>query len=124
MASGGMPRCLLWVGELVDTGRFCADPMATHTLYLRLAGLDAVPGKRTRRSTAVKIVLPFLGSSVLILMCISLAWLKSKGAFSLHSLPSRNIQVCLICCTPFHESFINPMKMQNHAGNAVVAINQ
>ncbi|KAM3208289.1 hypothetical protein ACQJBY_063140 [Aegilops geniculata] len=123
MASGGMPRCLLCVSELVDTGKLHADPVSD-TLYLRLAGLDAVAGKRTRRSTAVKIVLPVLGSSVLILMCISLAWLKSKGAFSIHSLPSRSIQVCLSIVPPFLESFINPMKMQIHAGNAVMVIHQ
>jgi hypothetical protein len=38
---GSNPKCLVWVGELLDTGKLVASP-ATETLYLRLAGLDAV----------------------------------------------------------------------------------
>uniref|UniRef100_A0ACD5TYV6 Uncharacterized protein n=1 Tax=Avena sativa TaxID=4498 RepID=A0ACD5TYV6_AVESA len=41
---GSTPRCLVWVGELLDTGKLGASP-ATDTLYLRLAGLDASSGK-------------------------------------------------------------------------------
>jgi hypothetical protein len=37
---GSNPKCLVWVGELLDTGKLVASP-ATETLYLRLAGLDA-----------------------------------------------------------------------------------
>jgi hypothetical protein len=40
---GDTTRCLVWAGELVDTGKFGASP-ASDTLYLRLAGLDAAPG--------------------------------------------------------------------------------
>lgn len=77
IASGDMTRCLVWVGELVDIGRL-GSSTASDTLYLRLAGLGAASGKRTR-SNAVKVVLPVLGSIVLILVCISIAWLKFEG---------------------------------------------
>jgi hypothetical protein len=40
---GDTTRCLVWAGELVDTGKFGASP-ASDTLYLRLAGLNAAPG--------------------------------------------------------------------------------
>ncbi|KAE8769153.1 putative serine/threonine-protein kinase receptor [Hordeum vulgare] len=39
-STGDMTRCLVWAGELVDTGKPGASP-ASDTLYLRLAGLDA-----------------------------------------------------------------------------------
>ncbi|KAM0915553.1 hypothetical protein ACQ4PT_010777 [Festuca glaucescens] len=68
-------RCLVWTGELVDTGK---NLVGSDTLYLRLAGLDAPSGKRTKNNT-LKIVLPILGSSAVILICISLVWLKLKG---------------------------------------------
>uniref|UniRef100_A0A0E0KVN6 non-specific serine/threonine protein kinase n=1 Tax=Oryza punctata TaxID=4537 RepID=A0A0E0KVN6_ORYPU len=65
-------RCLLWSGELADTGR------ATNigeNLYLRLA--DSTVNKK--KSDILKIVLPVI-TSLLILMCICLAWIcKSRG---------------------------------------------
>ncbi|KAM3259619.1 hypothetical protein ACQJBY_051095 [Aegilops geniculata] len=72
-----MTRCLVWSGELVDTGKI-GEELGSDTLYLRLAGLNATSGKR-RKSNAVKIVLPVLGSSAIVLICISLAWFKYKG---------------------------------------------
>ncbi|KAK1607018.1 hypothetical protein QYE76_030691 [Lolium multiflorum] len=39
-SKGDTPRCLVWEGELVDSGKLGASP-ATDTLYLRLAGFDA-----------------------------------------------------------------------------------
>jgi hypothetical protein len=38
---GSNPRCLVWVGELLDTTKL-GESNATETLYLRLARLDAV----------------------------------------------------------------------------------
>ncbi|KAF7067237.1 hypothetical protein CFC21_073151 [Triticum aestivum] len=71
-----MTRCLVWFGELVDTGKI-GEELGSDTLYLRLAGLNATSGKR-RKSNAVKIVLALLGSSVIVLICIWLAWFKFK----------------------------------------------
>ncbi|KAM3259593.1 hypothetical protein ACQJBY_051079 [Aegilops geniculata] len=78
-ASGeDMTRCLVWGGELVDTGKLGASP-ASDTLYLRLAGLDApAAGKRTQSNT-MRIILTALGSSVVIILCTFLAWLKFKA---------------------------------------------
>ncbi|XP_037443027.1 G-type lectin S-receptor-like serine/threonine-protein kinase At1g11330 isoform X2 [Triticum dicoccoides] len=42
---GDMTRCLVWAGELVDTGKLGASSPASDTLYLRLAGLDDAAGK-------------------------------------------------------------------------------
>jgi hypothetical protein len=36
---GSNRRCLVWVRELLDTGKLVASP-TTETVYLRLAGLD------------------------------------------------------------------------------------
>jgi hypothetical protein len=50
-AGGNMTtRCLVWTGELVDTGKNLAGP-GSDTLYLRLAGLDAPSG--TSVSTSI-----------------------------------------------------------------------
>ncbi|XBI88981.1 hypothetical protein VPH35_026869 [Triticum aestivum] len=78
-SGGDVARCLVWAGELVDTGKSSAV-LGGETLYIRLAGMDASTGKRTK-SNAVRIVLPIFGSSVLVLICISLAWFKFKGTF-------------------------------------------
>jgi hypothetical protein len=40
---GDTTRCLVWAGELVDTGKFGTSP-ASDTLHLRLAGLGAASG--------------------------------------------------------------------------------
>ncbi|KAI4989641.1 hypothetical protein ZWY2020_036958 [Hordeum vulgare] len=69
-------RCLVWAGELIDTGKF-GQGVGSTTLYLRLAGLDAA-GKSTKSTTSI-IVLAVLGTGVLVLLCIFVAWLKFKG---------------------------------------------
>ncbi|PNT65088.1 hypothetical protein BRADI_4g37188v3 [Brachypodium distachyon] len=76
-SKGGIARCLVWAGELVDTGKLGSSP-ASDTLYLRLAGLDAAHGTRSKNNE-VKFGLPILGISVLILGCIFLAWLNFRG---------------------------------------------
>nr|AAM90695.1 S-locus receptor-like kinase RLK13 [Oryza sativa] len=64
-------RCLLWSGELADTGRANIG----ENLYLRLA--DSTVNKK--KSDILKIELPVI-TSLLILMCICLAWIcKSRG---------------------------------------------
>uniref|UniRef100_A0A0E0M487 non-specific serine/threonine protein kinase n=1 Tax=Oryza punctata TaxID=4537 RepID=A0A0E0M487_ORYPU len=74
MSKGDMTRCLVWSGELIDTEKI-GEWLGSDTIYLRLAGLDA--GRRTK-SNAVRIILPVL-STILIVLCISFAWLKIKG---------------------------------------------
>ncbi|KAF7074195.1 hypothetical protein CFC21_079101 [Triticum aestivum] len=75
---GDVTRCLVWSGDLVDTGKI-GEELGSDTLYVRLVGVDATSsGKGTKRNV-MKIVLPVLGSSFLVFVCISLAWLKLKG---------------------------------------------
>ncbi|XP_034605266.1 uncharacterized protein [Setaria viridis] len=46
---GGMTRCLIWAGELIDTEKM-RDMAGGETLYLRSAGLDD-PGNRKKAKT-------------------------------------------------------------------------
>ncbi|XP_073355397.1 putative G-type lectin S-receptor-like serine/threonine-protein kinase At1g61610 [Aegilops tauschii subsp. strangulata] len=75
-SGGDMTRCLVWAGELVDGGKIGEVP-GGNTLYLRLAGLEALHGPGHERSNAAVIA---LGTSVVILLtCIFVVWLKFKG---------------------------------------------
>ncbi|XP_048531459.1 receptor-like serine/threonine-protein kinase SD1-8 [Triticum urartu] len=66
----GDMTCMVWTGELVDTGKV---GVGGETIYLRVAT------DKRRKINAVKIVLSVLGSAVLIFICISFAWLKCQG---------------------------------------------
>ncbi|PVH64793.1 hypothetical protein PAHAL_2G358400 [Panicum hallii] len=71
---GGVTRCLVWAGELIDTEKM-GDMAGGETLYLRSAG------SRSRAKTnAMKIVLPtVLVSSIAILAGIILACFKLQA---------------------------------------------
>uniref|UniRef100_A0A8R7TNL6 Uncharacterized protein n=1 Tax=Triticum urartu TaxID=4572 RepID=A0A8R7TNL6_TRIUA len=69
-AMADQSNCLLWTGELVDTGKYSNNDK---NLYLRLANSPIRNGK------LVKIILPTM-SCVLILACIALGICKYKAS--------------------------------------------
>jgi hypothetical protein len=46
-SSGGTTRCLVWFGELVDTGKV-GEVLGSDTLYLRIADIDATTGTKSQ----------------------------------------------------------------------------
>nr|BAK05300.1 predicted protein [Hordeum vulgare subsp. vulgare] len=76
-SGGDVTKCLVWAGELIDTGKL-GQGIGSTTLYLRLAGLDVAAGK-SRKSTATMIILAIFGTGVVAFLCIFVAWLKFKG---------------------------------------------
>ncbi|KAG8057674.1 hypothetical protein GUJ93_ZPchr0002g23408 [Zizania palustris] len=76
-AKGDINRCLLWVGELVDTQMMGQTPRgrAGETLYLRVpAGFAS----RKARTNVVKIVLPALASSFLFTCILLVCFCKFR----------------------------------------------
>uniref|UniRef100_A0A0D9WA00 non-specific serine/threonine protein kinase n=1 Tax=Leersia perrieri TaxID=77586 RepID=A0A0D9WA00_9ORYZ len=69
-------RCLLWIGELVDTARASTGD----NLYLRLANSPGhTSGANTKKRYLIKVVVPII-ACLLILTCIYLVWKwQSKG---------------------------------------------
>uniref|UniRef100_A0A0E0DBN8 Receptor-like serine/threonine-protein kinase n=1 Tax=Oryza meridionalis TaxID=40149 RepID=A0A0E0DBN8_9ORYZ len=83
-------RCLVWMGELVDTGKF-SDGAGGENLYLRIPGsrgmyFDNLYANNKMKSTVLKIVLPVAAGLLLILVGICLVR-KSRG-----NQPSKKVQ--------------------------------
>ncbi|CAL5082736.1 unnamed protein product [Urochloa decumbens] len=76
---GGMTRCLVWAGDLIDTEKM-GDMAGGETLYLRSAGLDDTGSRSRAKTNAMKIVLPtVLVTSIVILAGIILACFKFQA---------------------------------------------
>ncbi|KAM3245175.1 hypothetical protein ACQJBY_056482 [Aegilops geniculata] len=69
--NGGETRCLLWIGDLIDTEKFSGEG---ENLYIRVNGLS----DKKRKSTALKIALLAV-SSLLIIICVCLVWICNLG---------------------------------------------
>ncbi|CAN6217297.1 unnamed protein product [Urochloa humidicola] len=73
VTAGDATRCLVWAGDLIDTEKI-GDVVGSDTFYLRLAGV-----RGNSNNNALRIALPtVLGSSILIITGIILAWFKFK----------------------------------------------
>ncbi|KAL5201197.1 hypothetical protein ABZP36_035551 [Zizania latifolia] len=93
-AMGDISRCLVWVGELLDTQMMGQTPWgrAGETLYLRVpAGFTS----RKARTHVVKIVLPALASSFLFTCILFVCFCKFRGAV-VFSFPCLGLDVLLI----------------------------
>uniref|UniRef100_J3MQB8 Protein kinase domain-containing protein n=1 Tax=Oryza brachyantha TaxID=4533 RepID=J3MQB8_ORYBR len=82
-------RCLVWTGELIDTGKF-RDGTGVENLYLRVPSSE---GNKTR-SSVLKIVLPVMSVLLVILasiylVCKSRGKQRSKKVQSKHSFQGR-----------------------------------
>ncbi|KAL6844611.1 hypothetical protein ACP4OV_025270 [Aristida adscensionis] len=74
---GDATRCLVWVGELIDTEKIGGAAAGSETLYLRLAGMPT-SGRRMNAKT-VKIVVPVLASVLLTVISLVIVIVKCKG---------------------------------------------
>ncbi|KAI4983072.1 hypothetical protein ZWY2020_023564 [Hordeum vulgare] len=69
--NGDQTRCLLWIGDLIDTEKFNGEG---ENLYIRVNELS----DKKRKSTVLKITLP-IASSLLITICVCLVWICNLG---------------------------------------------
>ncbi|XP_008659850.2 G-type lectin S-receptor-like serine/threonine-protein kinase B120 isoform X4 [Zea mays] len=107
-ATSDVSRCLLWMGELVDTGK---DSDLGENLYLRLAGSPGNNNKKKIGSMAMEIVLPVMACLLMLTSCVCLVticksrartrrWNKEAHERSVHGFWDQNPE---LSCTSFAE---------------------
>ncbi|VAI63043.1 unnamed protein product [Triticum turgidum subsp. durum] len=69
--NGDETRCLLWIGDLIDTEKLIGQG---ENLYIRINGLSG----KERKSAILKIALPVL-SCLLVIICVCFVWICNFG---------------------------------------------